>query len=167
MTSPLTRPGLEPGQDIFEALLHLAPGQWKIRGKLSVFEMSSKLERRAGWVHVARNAKDGTTELMWTTGKDTHQPLDGRAHSLTIAANGQLTLYANSALSMHMKWGRGLRNYQVDDEAYRDALDVATSLHTALIVDRRGTHIPERTQINTEAAVPAPDTTSVRLPKWP
>lgn len=118
MTSPQERPGLEPGQDIFEALSKLAPGHWKIRGKLSVFEFSSKLERRAGWVHVVRNAKDGTTELMWTTDRDTHNPLFGQAHSLTIAANGQLTFYANSALSMHMKWARGLRDYQVDDGSY-------------------------------------------------
>lgn len=93
--------------------------------------------------------------------------MDGLAHSLTIGVGGRLDHYASSALRMHTKWARGRHGDSVGDDTYRDALDVATSLHTALIVDRRGAHIPERTQVNTDVDAPATETTPTRRPKGP
>ena len=58
---------------------------------------SHKCGRFAGWITV-RNTGDAF-EVMWTTGRDTHQPLDGPAVFATFSDAGA-THVCRSALSM-------------------------------------------------------------------
>lgn len=61
---------------------------------------------RGGWLTVTHD-KEGTTSVMWTSEKDSHQPFDGPALSVTINPSGELICYMESALSMWVKWGYG------------------------------------------------------------
>lgn len=55
------------------------------------------------WIHIERN-RDGTFDLMWTSSRDTHQPLKGPAYSVGISDTGQVISLYQSAISMWMKY---------------------------------------------------------------
>lgn len=55
------------------------------------------------WIHIERN-DDGTTDVLWTSGKDSHQALWRPAYSIGISTCGQVISLYQSALSMWMKY---------------------------------------------------------------
>lgn len=86
-------------------LAALTPGAYKIR------KPWWDLRSRKGWVHVEatkpyRDESAGVS-LMWTSARDTHQPLNGPAFCLSIETDGRLSMYSRSAISMHIVWGYG------------------------------------------------------------
>lgn len=143
--------------DVFQALANLEAGAWKIKADWKSLGLSPDLAKRNGWVHVSKSTVNGKTEtdLMWTTSRETHDPLAGPAHSLSIDGQG-LVMHAKSALSMHMGWSRATG--RVGDERYTQALDVAKSLHQAMVIDKRAKLMP--------ASNPDGDQ-SVRKPRGP
>ena len=59
--------------------------------------------KRGGWISV--DHEDGETTLMWTRGKTWHSPIFGRATSVVVDNQGNMTSYYESAFSMWLVWG--------------------------------------------------------------
>jgi hypothetical protein len=86
----------------------------------------------AGWLTIDRE-KDGNTSVMWTTGKDTHNPLAGCSRLVRIRPNGSLQVYFESAITMWITWGYGRGN----DDDLRTALEFAEWAQSYLIETRK------------------------------
>ena len=117
--------------------LHDIPaGSYKVKNSLFSFG------KRKGWLAVDHDA-GGCTNIMWTTGRDTHQSLDGGcAFSITVDPKGRLQSYFESAIRMHMVWGYG-RGKQ--NELLR-GLEAAWWMHHKLI-HHQAPPTPQRTTI--------------------
>jgi hypothetical protein len=101
---------------------------WIPEGSYKVNNGLFSLGKRKGWLAVDRDA-NGCTNIMWTTGRDTHQRLDGRAFSITVNPQGRLKYYFESAITMHIAWGQGRGNR---DDLFR-GLEAAWWMHGKLI----------------------------------
>jgi len=82
----------------FSVLVNAAVGLYKCSKWYQV-------RRRGGWLSVERD--EGTTTVMWTSGKTTHCPFAGPAQCVDIDADGRLEAYYETTLSLWMKWGPG------------------------------------------------------------
>lgn len=115
--------------------LHDIPtGSYKVKNGLL------SLGKRKGWLAVDHDA-GGCTNIMWTTGRDTHQRLDGRrAFSITVDPTGRLKSYFESAITMHMVWGYG-RGKQND---LLRGLEAAWWMHHKLIHHQQAPLAPQQ-----------------------
>jgi hypothetical protein len=64
-----------------------------------------QLTKRGGWLSVSR--ENGETSILWTSSKETHNPLSGPATAIDIDQHGNITALYESVLSLHLKWRLG------------------------------------------------------------
>lgn len=91
----------------FLELAQVKPGAYDLNIPHPWWRFKQQTER-GGWLTV-RRLDDGSTDVMWTTHSTYHWPHGrwGCARSLTIAKDGALIAYYESARSMWLKWGYG------------------------------------------------------------
>lgn len=85
---------------------------------------------RGGWLSVSVDEQTQQRRILWCTDRDTHDPFQGCAFSLTISPLGRIDAAFESALTMHMTWN-GCAGYN-DDDALESALDRADWMHAVL-----------------------------------
>lgn len=101
--------GCEMKSERLAELAAIPPGSyeaWTPDKRAGLWAWLTKPAPRRGWLHVERDG-DGASVVMWTTGKDDHNPLAGPCEAITIKPGGELVSYMESALSMWLVWGHG------------------------------------------------------------
>lgn len=82
--------------------------------------------KRGGWLTVEQ--KPDYTSVMWTTSRDTHNPLCGPATCVDVRPDGSLYMYCESVIRMWIKWGLGRGDDSDLQRGIREAIWMAEVL---------------------------------------
>jgi hypothetical protein len=115
----------------FPELASVPVGVYKVVKSYSWWEIWKPRER-GGYLDVVKREKDGSTEIMWMSHRDSHNPLtNGNTFSLNIDKTGKIICYMIHILSWHIKWGHGSGG----KEEFEKAVNIAGWLQKQLCYD--------------------------------
>jgi len=113
-----------PWKQLLNILIKLGEGSHKLKSK--------RLRLPKGWIFIEK--REGGWDAMWTTSKDTHQPLSGPSYSVCVDSKG-IIQYCKTALSMWMVYDRRFLSYK-DPEDLEQAERAVNSMLSLILSSR-------------------------------